>query len=497
MSGDDRNKTVFRPSPLRGKGGGAGSGASTPGSPPGDAQHPAGGFSSTDDWGSPAPAGTPPPPPPPSGGSFKPLDNDPFGAPPQAPAPSNAKLDTSDTQFHDTVPPAPQPREDRNPLMAYAAPVLAMAAALQSGRWEISMGEFHRRAREAIGKFESAIQSIYSEGVRQRAKYAVCATVDDIAQNLPGVGGGGAQWAQRNMVVTFFRESIGGDRFWDFVQEMLRDPAKNQDLIELFHACIATGFEGRTRAMPDGFSKRQQVSASLIGALEHVRSLSERDMVTQWRGADAPRKPNNFWSIVGLVAASASALCFLIFLMFFLALMASGSSPFDRIAGLLQEEPVALSRNAAPLAVPPSGTETRLRQFLASEIEQGLVTVDGNRVRTTITVGTLFEPASDELTAGREPIFTRIGQAVELEQGPVTIEGHADSDKISTIEFPDNIALSTARAETVAAIIRRQLTDASRVTVVGLGDTVPLASNDTAAGKAQNRRVEFVVEMGE
>ncbi|MEM8725044.1 MAG: type IVB secretion system protein IcmH/DotU, partial [Pseudomonadota bacterium] len=391
--------------------------------------------------------------------------------------------------------PAPQPPDDRNPMMAYAAPVLAMAAALQSGRWEISMGEFHRRAREAIGKFESAIQPIYSEGVRQRAKYAVCATVDDIAQNLPGVGGGGAQWAQRNMVVTFFRESIGGDRFWDFVQEMLRDPAKNRDLIELFHACIATGFEGRTRAMPDGFSKRQQVSASLIGALEHVRSLSERDMVTQWQGADAPRKPNNFWSIVGLVAAATAGICFLIFLMFFLALMASGSSPYDRVAGLLQEEPVALSRSAAPLELPATGTETRLRQFLSSEIDQGLVTVDGNRVRTTI--GTLFEPASDQLTSGRTPIFTKIGQAIELERGPVTVEGHADSDKISTIAFPDNIALSRARAQTVAQIIRGELTDASRVTVVGLGDTVPLASNDTAEGKAQNRRVEFVVELGE
>ncbi len=497
MSGDDRNKTVFRPSPLKGKGG-AGSG-STPQGAPGEegGQKPAGGFSSTDDWGAPAPAGTPPPPPA-SGGGFKPMGSgDPFGAPAQAPPPSNARLDIREEQFQDNVPLPSQPRDDRNPMMAYAAPVLAMAAALQSGRWEISMGEFHRRAREAIGTFETAIQPIYSEGVRQRAKYAVCATVDDIAQNLPGVGGGGAQWAQRNMVVTFFRESIGGDRFWDFTQEMLRDPVNNRDLIELFHACIATGFEGRTRSMPDGFSKRQQVSSNLVSALEHVRSLSDRDLVTHWRGADAPRKPNNFWSIVGMAAAAVAGLCFVIFLMFFLALMASGSSPYDRVAALLQDEPVALSRTATEFAVPASGTEMRLRQFLADEIEQGLVEVDGNRVRTTITVGTLFEPASDQLSAGREPIFTKIGQAIELESGPVTVEGHADSDKISTIEFPDNIALSTARAEAVARIIRGQLTDASRVNVVGLGDTVPLASNETAAGKAQNRRVEFVVEMGE
>lgn len=496
MSGDDKNKTVFRPSPLKGKGGA--------GVPPGGNDHfgtpappppPAGGFSSTDDWNA-----TPPPPPQqappaPTGGSFQPLNNDPFASSSQPTGPAPQQLDVNAAQFHDTVPNPSQPREDRNPMMAYAAPVLAMTAALQSGRWQISMGEFHSRVREEISKFEQAINPLYPEGVRQRAKYAVCATVDDIAQNLPGVGGGGAQWAQRNMVVTFFRESIGGDRFWDFVQEMLQDPARNRELIELFHACIATGFEGRTRAMPDGFSKRQQVSSSLVGALEHVRSLSQHDMVTKWKGEDAPRKPNNFWAIVGLVAAAAAGLCFVIFLIFFIALMASGQSPQDRVAALFKDEPVALTRNAAPLALPPTGAETRLREFLSSEIDQGLVVVDGNRVRTTI--GTLFEPASDQLTSGRDAIFTKIGKAIELEKGPVLVEGHADSDRISSIEYPDNIALSKARAETVARIIRGQLSDASRVSVEGLGDTRPIASNDTAEGKAQNRRVEVVVQMGQ
>ncbi len=426
------------------------------------------------------------------------MGDDPFGGPApaaSAPAQPSAPMDTSSAQFEDTVPHPQAPRDDRNPMTAHAAPVLAMAAAIQSGRWQVSMGEFHAKAKDAIAKFESVITPLYPEGVRQRAKYAVCATIDDVAQNLPGVGGGGAQWAQRNMVVTFFRESIGGDRFWDFVQEMLQDPARNRDLIELFHACIAAGFEGRTRAMSDGFSQRQQASSSLLAALEHVRSLSQQDMVTQWRGADAPRKPNNFWTIVGLVAAAGAGLAFVIFLVFFLALMASGQSPQDRVAAIFKNEPIELTRGATVMEVPATGTETRLREFLSSEIDQNLVAVSGNRVRTTI--GTLFEPASDQLTDGRRATFVKIGQAIELEKGPVTVEGHADSDKISTIDYPNNIALSEARAKTVADIIKAQLSDPSRVTVKGLGDTVPLASNDTAEGKAQNRRVEFVVEMGE
>jgi type VI secretion system protein ImpK len=491
MSSDDRNKTVFRPSPLK-----RGPGEGAPGAP---GQAPAqGGFAPGGTWDQAPSPGMPGAGAAQSGagGGFSPLGSDPFASGALSGAPASGAEAVLDAQaFSDSVPQPPQPRRDRNVIMAHAAPVLAMAAALQSGRWQVSMQEFHRRATEAISAFEAAIQTVYPDAVKQRAKYALCATIDDIAQNLPGVGGGGAEWAQRNMVVIFFRENIAGDRFWEFVDEVLRNPAQNRDLIELFHACLAAGFEGRTRAMPDGHSRKGQVMASLVAALEHVRSLSQSEIVTHWRGANVPRKPNNFWSVIGLAAAAAAGFCFIVFLVFFVTLMLTGQDAHDRVAKLFPSEPVSLTRQAQALQLPPTGTEARLKTFLAEEIAQGLVEVQGNRVRTT--VGTLFEPAAASLVAGREAIFEKIGKAIELEKGPVTVEGHADSDKISpTIEFADNLALSKARAETVAALVRAQLSDPGRITVVGLGDTVPLASNDTPEGKAQNRRVEFVVELG-
>ena len=53
--------------------------------------------------------------------------------------------------------------------------------------------------------------------------------------------------------------------------------------------------------------------------------------------------------------------------------------------------------------------------------------------------------------------------------------------------------LSQARAETVGQIIRASLSDASRLTTKGMGDTVPLTTNENAEGKSQNRRVEVIV----
>jgi type VI secretion system protein ImpK len=87
------------------------------------------------------------------------------------------------------------------------------------------MPQFHREATQIIAAFDRAIAPHYREEVRQRAKYAVCATVDDIAQNLPNIGTDGAEWARRSMVVQFFQENIGGDRFWQLTDDMLRAPA--------------------------------------------------------------------------------------------------------------------------------------------------------------------------------------------------------------------------------------------------------------------------------
>ncbi|MBW8785153.1 MAG: OmpA family protein [Novosphingobium sp.] len=73
------------------------------------------------------------------------------------------------------------------------------------------------------------------------------------------------------------------------------------------------------------------------------------------------------------------------------------------------------------------------------------------------------------------------------------IEGHSDSDQIRSLSFPDNLALSKARAKTVADLIGRVLSNPGRISVEGFGESRPIASNDTPDGKALNRRVEIVI----
>lgn len=472
--GDNPNRTVFRPSPL--------SGLRPAGAPAAPASP--GGFPTPS--APPSPGGFPPAPPPSPNMAFE------AASPPPMPGHAEARTRLND----DDIPIPSTPRDDRNLLMAEAAPVLALAASVRSGRARIAMPDFHRQASEAIAQFSRAIASTYPEETRQRATYALCATIDDIAQNLPGIGHDGAEWARRSLVVQTFRENIGGDRFWQLVDDMLARPAQNGDLIELFHACLAAGFEGRFRVMPDGRSRLQQIMTSLYGALEHPRSLSQTELAPHWKGVTAPLARISPWNRVALGAAGALVLLLLVYILLRVALVSSGEDSWKAVSALSPQEPLRLSRVGTPPPAPAASEQLdSIRKFLEPEIRQKQVVVeeDATTVRVRTTVGTLFESASDQLVEGRAALFERIGHALEGEKGSVTIEGHADSARVSTLAFPDNMALSKARAETVSKIIAGVISNPGRITVVGYGDTRPVASNDTPDGKALNRRVEIVV----
>lgn len=102
----------------------------------------------------------------------------------------------------------------------------------------------------------------------------------------------------------------------------------------------------------------------------------------------------------------------------------------------------------------------------------------------------LFASNSAKITADEEGIITEIAKT--LNQDPtikIRIIGHTDSDGPAD----QNLRLSEQRAESV----KRELTEKfgilnNRIEILGKGDKVPIVKNNTAEGKAKNRRVEFI-----
>jgi OOP family OmpA-OmpF porin len=107
-----------------------------------------------------------------------------------------------------------------------------------------------------------------------------------------------------------------------------------------------------------------------------------------------------------------------------------------------------------------------------------------------VTHGILFDTDSDRLKPESAPVIKGVARGLETNPNlKLLIEGHTDS----TGSADHNLDLSKRRAEAVKTVLASQFKiDGSRLTAMGLGSSKPMESNDTPAGRAQNRRVEFV-----
>ncbi len=254
-------------------------------------------------------------------------------------------------------------------MMFAAAPALALIAGVRSGRVQITLPELHGKVSAALASFDQALGAAgYDGDVRQRARYAVAATIDDIAQNLPGQAADGAEWARRSLVVQAFNENIGGDRFWRLLEEMLAQPAQYADLIELYHACLAVGFEGRYRVTPDGKSRLHEIMTSAYAALQHSRAVSQVEISPRWRGEPTPAGKVSFWATLALAAGVALAVLLALFILLRVILMQTGHPSLQAMRAINPSSPLRMSRVAPAPPVPQSTQLQRIQTFLAPEI---------------------------------------------------------------------------------------------------------------------------------
>ena len=141
--------------------------------------------------------------------------------------------------------------------------------------------------------------------------------------------------------------------------------------------------------------------------------------------------------------------------------------------------------------------EDDLKVALRQEIGQGLVAVDRQEDKVIITVGAggAFPSGSAELTEAARKIMEEIAGVNEAGSGEITVSGHTDDvPLIFGSQFRDNWDLAAARAASVVqALEDTGKVPAGRMQAVSFGESQPVESNDTARGRATNRRIEIEI----
>ena len=284
------NRTVFRPSPL--------AGLQTQFQPAAPVAPPAPAAPAPEASQAPVTAAQIAAPP----VAVAPITAAPIAAPPAPPPPRPSGPRLTDEGF-----PVPStPRESRAPLVTEAGPVLALAASIRSGRARIAMADFERAASDALLAYDRAITPLYPDETRRTARALLAATIDDIATNLPNLDGD-APWTGPSLTSEF-----GADRdeeaIWKEIDVALKEPEDNADIIELAHACIAAGYQGKFRTAENGRAGLSETTTRIYAGIDHIKALSMRFVSPQWVGYDAPLGKVGAANVIALAGAGALVL---------------------------------------------------------------------------------------------------------------------------------------------------------------------------------------------
>jgi chemotaxis protein MotB len=145
-----------------------------------------------------------------------------------------------------------------------------------------------------------------------------------------------------------------------------------------------------------------------------------------------------------------------------------------------------------------SEVKAQMEKVLKTQLENKSVRVTSDERGLTISLSEagFFKPGSEILQPPGVDVLDQIVANLLTLPNPVRVEGHTDNIPIHTARFASNWELSTARSTYILQYLLNGKVSPQRMSAVGYGEYRPVASNDSAEGRATNRRVDVVI-LGE
>jgi chemotaxis protein MotB len=144
------------------------------------------------------------------------------------------------------------------------------------------------------------------------------------------------------------------------------------------------------------------------------------------------------------------------------------------------------------------GTYDELVTDMKKEIEEGQIKITrlADRLSVSMVDKILFPSGEAEITPAGLKILERVGKVLKNTKNKIIrVEGHTDNVSIKPPllkKYPTNWELSTARATNVVRFLQEKVgVEPKRLQAIGMSEYHPVATNATAAGQSQNRRIEI------
>ena len=176
-----------------------------------------------------------------------------------------------------------------NPLVAAASSLLSEVVRLKHSYEGEDLHALNQRVSGELKLFEHrALHDGAESSQVMAARYVLCTAIDEAVVTTPW--GNESEWSQMSLLSSFHNETFGGEKFFQLLERLSRNPVKHLPMLELMYLCLSLGFEGKYRVMPRGMLELEAVRDSLYRQIRQLRGDVPREVSPHWQGLRDTRR---------------------------------------------------------------------------------------------------------------------------------------------------------------------------------------------------------------
>ncbi|MEJ7617381.1 MAG: type IVB secretion system protein IcmH/DotU [Pyrinomonadaceae bacterium] len=186
-----------------------------------------------------------------------------------------------------------------NELVNLTAPVLNVVLQLRAGQIKPS-NDLRRTFAELLKEMEERGATLrYADQQIQSAKFALAAFIDEtmLTADFPLRD----EWEKVPLQLEYFGEHLAGIKYFDRLEELLKNPEANADAIEVYYLCLLLGYKGKYKIYLE--DQLKGVIERVAEPLRRIGRLQTGEISPRWRAVDQPEAPQEaglpFWFKIG------------------------------------------------------------------------------------------------------------------------------------------------------------------------------------------------------
>ncbi len=178
-------------------------------------------------------------------------------------------------------------RQATTDMVGFAAPIFDLILRLKAGLVTPS-NELRPQIAQMLSTFEQrCLRQRYSEKLIQVAKFGLAAFVDEtvLTNNFPLKD----EWEKYPFQLEYFGEQLAGEKFFNRLDAMMRQPEATADAVELYYVCMLLGFKGKYAVYLE--NELQSVIKKTADHLINIGKISNIELSPHWLADDQPEPP--------------------------------------------------------------------------------------------------------------------------------------------------------------------------------------------------------------